>query len=120
MTVEGSASASVDPLAGIGASQEAGRRAHSLRREALTYQALDSDEHGDERVRTLHLNRVFHRLTEAVRHPGVGPLRRLPHYLPADRTGIMHSHKMVVAALVQSAARAGLRQTPTSRRSPGY
>ena len=37
------------------------------------------------------------------------PLRRRAYYLPADRTGVMHSHKVVVSALVQSAAIAGLR-----------
>ena len=42
----------------------------------------------------------------------VAPLNRPAYYLPADRTGIMHSHKMVVGALVQSAATAGLRRSP--------
>lgn len=31
------------------------------------------------------------------------------HYLPADRTGVMHSHQVVVGTLVQSATTAGLR-----------
>ena len=36
-------------------------------------------------------------------------VRRNAYYLPADRTGVMHSHQVVVSALIQRAARAGLR-----------
>ena len=39
----------------------------------------------------------------------VGPLYRPAFYLPADRTGVMHSHQVVVGALVQNATTAGLR-----------
>ena len=37
------------------------------------------------------------------------PMVRPAHYLPADRTGVMHSHQVVVGTLVQSATAAGLR-----------
>ena len=37
------------------------------------------------------------------------PLHRDAFYLPADRTGVMHSHQVVVSTLVQSATTAGLR-----------
>jgi len=36
-------------------------------------------------------------------------LRRNAYYLPADRTGVMHSHQVVVSALIQNATSAGLR-----------
>lgn len=36
-------------------------------------------------------------------------VRRNVYYLPADRIGVMHSHQVVVNALIQRAARAGLR-----------
>lgn len=110
--VEGNVSESTDPLAAIGRSPQAKRWTHLVRREAEAYQALVSDERADDRIRTLHLRRILTQLAEAARHPMVGPMRRLVYYLPADRTGIMHSHKMVVAAIVQNAAKAGLRQTP--------
>ncbi|MCY4462614.1 MAG: AAA family ATPase [Albidovulum sp.] len=45
----------------------------------------------------------------------VGPLHRPAFYLPADRTGIMHAHSVVVSALIKNAAMTGLRpaaQTP--------
>jgi hypothetical protein len=39
----------------------------------------------------------------------IGPMHRPAYYLPADRTGVMHSHQVVVSTLVQSATTAGLR-----------
>ncbi|MXX96961.1 MAG: AAA family ATPase [Rhodothermaceae bacterium] len=36
-------------------------------------------------------------------------LRRRAYYLPADRTGVMHSHQVVVSTLIQNATKAGLR-----------
>ena len=39
----------------------------------------------------------------------VSPLSRPAHYLPADRTGVMHAHQVVVASMISSAPRAGLR-----------
>lgn len=42
----------------------------------------------------------------------VSPLSNAAHYLPADRTGIMHAHRVVVASLIESAPRAGLGQGP--------
>ena len=46
------------------------------------------------------LNVIFRSLT---------PLTRLAYYLPADRTGVMHSHQVLVNTLIQSATTAGLR-----------
>ncbi len=39
----------------------------------------------------------------------VSPLHLPAYYLPADRTGIMHAHSVVVSALIASAPTAGLR-----------
>lgn len=39
----------------------------------------------------------------------VGPLHLPAYYLPADRTGVMHAHSVVVSALIASAPAAGLR-----------
>lgn len=38
----------------------------------------------------------------------VGPISRPIHYLPADRAGIMHAHRVVVSSLLGRASRAGL------------
>ena len=40
----------------------------------------------------------------------VGPVSRPVHYLPADRTGVMHAHRVVVSSLIGRASRAGLRR----------
>ena len=39
------------------------------------------------------------------------PISQSVYYLPADRTGIMHAHKVVVGSLIQGASRAGLYPT---------
>ena len=39
----------------------------------------------------------------------VGPAGSPAHYLPADRAGVMHAHRVVVSALVERAASAGIR-----------
>ena len=39
----------------------------------------------------------------------VGPLHRPAFYLPADRTGVMHAHRVVVSSLIESASMTGLR-----------
>ena len=44
-----------------------------------------------------------------------GPLHRLAHYLPADRTGIIHGHQVVLRSLVNTAAKS---RTHSSDQSP--
>ena len=39
----------------------------------------------------------------------VSPLSRPAYYLPADRTGVMHAHQVVVASMISAAPMAGLR-----------
>lgn len=40
----------------------------------------------------------------------VSPFSNTAHYLPADRTGVMHAHRVVVASLIERAPHAGLRR----------
>ena len=47
-------------------------------------------------------------LTDSVGTAMVGPISHRAHYLPADRTGVMHSHQTVVASMVSRAPLAGL------------
>ena len=47
-------------------------------------------------------------LTDSVGTTMVGPISHRAHYLPADRTGVMHSHQTVVASMVSRAPLAGL------------
>ena len=51
---------------------------------------------------------ILTRLTEAVGSSIVKPLTRAAHYLPADRTGVMHAHRVVVRSIIAQAPRAGL------------
>ncbi len=51
---------------------------------------------------------ILNQLANIFRSDVVGPLARSCYYLPANRTGIMHAHRVVVSSLVQRAARAGL------------
>lgn len=43
----------------------------------------------------------------------VGPLRLPAFYLPADRTGVMHAHRVIASAMIGNAAMAGLRPIST-------
>ena len=40
----------------------------------------------------------------------LGPLTRPAHYLPADRTGVMHTHRVLVSSLLNRASQSRLRQ----------
>ncbi len=52
-------------------------------------------------------------LVESVGAHIVRPLSRAAHYLPADRTGVMHAHRTVVRSIIGQASRAGFqRDTP--------
>ena len=48
-------------------------------------------------------------LTSLVLPEIAGPLHLPAFYLPADRTGVMHAHSMVVSTLIRNAAMAGVR-----------
>ena len=64
---------------------------------------------GDEERRSFYAWRLLEALTDHVRPQIVGPLHLPAFYLPADRTGVMHAHNVVVSALIESAAMTGLR-----------
>ncbi len=68
---------------------------------------MESEERGYAAWR---LMRILDRL---VLPSSVGPLHLPAYYLPADRTGVMHAHSVVVSALIESAPTAGLR--PSAR-----
>ena len=53
-------------------------------------------------------------LADLVRSQLVAPLHLPAFYLPADRTGVMHAHSVVVSALIGNAPMAGLRPTPST------
>ena len=51
---------------------------------------------------------ISHELTSLVLPYVVGVVHRPIHYLPADRAGVMHAHRVVVSSLIGRASRAGL------------
>ncbi len=61
----------------------------------------DDEDRGPEFMLSRFTNRLFQSLLR--------PLCQDAYYLPADRTGVMHSHQVVVGTLVQNATTAGLR-----------
>ena len=68
---------------------------------------LRADQMGQDSYRQA-LGPINHLLGLALPHL-VGSLYRAAFYLPADRTGVMNSHQVVVSALIQNATTAGLR-----------
>ena len=55
------------------------------------------------------VSRLIELLGEIILPHVAGPMHRRAYYLPADRTGVMHAHSVVVSALIGSAPTAGLR-----------
>ena len=51
---------------------------------------------------------LIRELSSLVLFDVVSPLNNAAHYLPADRTGVMHAHRVVVASLIKQASHAGL------------
>ena len=77
-----------------------------LRRMAM--EMISLGDRDDERP-NISAWRLLEALTDHVRPQIVGPLDLPAFYLPADRTGVMHAHNVVVSALIESAAMTGLR-----------
>ena len=73
--------------------------------EVLNAPALPDDPRWKQGVENL-IREFFNLVLSDV----VRPLNRAAHYLPADRTGVMHAHRVVVASLIERAPRAGFRR----------
>lgn len=118
--IEGEILGSSDPLAGGASPVLSSLRMRDMGLELLPYAELEESGSADSRRgRTAIASQVLGWLVESGRQGLVAPLARRAHYVPADRAGIMHSHKLVVSALVQRAASAGLRRAPEVPKLPG-
>ena len=82
------------------------RRVEYLRHIAM--EMISRDDRAEERPK-FYAWRLLEALTDHLRPQIVGPLDLPVFYLPADRTGVMHAHSVVVSALIESAAMTGLR-----------
>ena len=105
--IEGEVASRSVPLA------DAGRWVALLRREALRYQAGASGGGSSaDGNRSTGSPRILQLLVKAARERLVAPLLRRSYYLPAERAGILRSHKTVVGGLAQGAATAGRGRPP--------
>ena len=80
-------------------------------RRISSYLAQTRNDEGFDRSRLARLLAEY--VAEIARLHIVSPLSRAAHYLPADRTGVMHAHRVVVGSLIARAPRAGLGHVAT-------
>ena len=64
---------------------------------------------GDDFRTDFYLRELLELVTDLALPHLLGPLQCPAYYLPADRTGVMHAHSVVVSALLESASLTGLR-----------
>ena len=82
----------------------------SLRVPAQNIHAFVEDAHWTDTPDHEYFGwRLLESLVDLVMPDAAGPLHLPAFYLPADRTGVMHAHSVVVSALIRSAPMAGLR-----------
>ena len=80
-----------------------------LPKQLSEYLRLDDPETaGDPDMIGLVYDPGFRQFLSSLFQSLIGSAGRSAFYLPADRTGVMHSHQVVVSALVQNASTAGL------------
>ena len=84
---------------------DAGPFRWSIQRMAAESLSGAADSDGNRALRQTLLFRLFN----AVFTYSVGEASRYAYYLPADRTGVMHAHRVVVRSLIERATAAGLR-----------
>lgn len=73
--------------------------------------SLVDEPRDDEEDRTQrHADLLLRSLADVIGTAIVSPLHRVAHYLPADRAGVMHAHRVVLAFLIQQSSRAVLQR----------
>lgn len=78
--------------------------------------SIDGEDDEDER-KWQHKSLIedfFSSFANVIHYNLIGSLSYPAFYLPADRTGIMHAHNVVVSALIQNATMAGIRHANPS------
>lgn len=65
---------------------------------------------GAEDLRESDLRLLLADIADMAFHSTTGQFNQRAHYLPADRTGIMHAHSVVVRSLIGQASHAGIRR----------
>ena len=90
------------PLSGIMRSERVDRLLRLVRRTVI-------ERASSKRRDRSELADLLELLIDLAHSAWLCPFPGNAHYLPADRSGIMHSHGVITSALMQSAATAGLR-----------
>lgn len=65
---------------------------------------------GTKNLSGFAVRRILADVADLAFYSTVGQFNRRAHYLPADRTGIMHAHSVVVRSLIGQASHAGIRR----------
>lgn len=73
--------------------------------QVMEFRMFQTEEEDEEK----ELDSILRFLPRPIFDSLLRPASRNAYYLPADRTGVMHSHQVVVSTLVQNATTAGLR-----------
>ena len=107
-------SATVPDAASLYVDQRALRR--SRNRLSWMLEELESLQSETQTAKRRQMSTIVWELAEAVFPYAFGRVWNSPYYLPADRTGVMHAHQVVVSALIGRSAHAAL--SPESPDSP--
>lgn len=75
---------------------------------SFLFREVFNNEAEEDELLTYQINKFLDAMATDVISNLVHPLNSRAYYLPADRTGVMHAHHVVVNSLIRSAARAGL------------
>ena len=107
--IEGEVASQCDPLA------DTDPWVALLRREALRYQAeVSGGGSSADSTRSTGPPKILQLLVKAARDRLISPLLRRSYYLPAERTGMLRSHKTVGGGLAQGAAAPGRERRPNA------
>ena len=74
------------------------------------YSRIFLDEHPDFDESSRVASGLFSELVGLVEQSILNPLNRVAHYLPADRTGVMHAHRVAVGSLIERTPYAGIQR----------
>ena len=80
-----------------------------MRRYSRRFESLLREGKGDIARRQIAAEEMISFVGELLMPSALGTLQWPAFYLPADRTGVMHAHSVVVRALIANAPSAGLR-----------
>lgn len=82
---------------------------------------LDSSDFVDSGSDKINLGLLLSMMTEGIQERLQAALSSgAAYHLPADRTGIMHSHQVLVSTLIQNAATAGIPRSEPCQPCPAY